>query len=278
MFRSLHLARRSALISLILALLLVAVPIALAATTSFSGTLAAGPTYNRQVGNCSGLSGVGTAFYYTTRPFTVGVSGAHTFAITSQAFDSYLFVYRGSFNPASPLTNCVAGDDDSGGSLRPRISTNLTAGNYVLVITSFSNGATGAFSGTMEGPGIGVALVDKFGGFTDGRINRFEPYAQAAIYTAAYGDGTGLHIYGLDDATGVGTLALEVTPAMIAAVPALPAANSLIAATPDGRIALYRLTTGEFQVNTGPNVEGYMDVVIFSELSPLSAYSTYRFR
>jgi hypothetical protein len=63
MFRSLHLARRSALISLILALLLVAVPIALAATTSFSGTLAAGPTYNRQVGNCSGLSGVGTAFY-----------------------------------------------------------------------------------------------------------------------------------------------------------------------------------------------------------------------
>ncbi len=273
MFRTLRFARQTTFISLILALLLVAVPIALAATFPVSGTLTAGPTYNRQVGNCDGLSTTGTAVYYTTRSFTVGVSGVHTFELTSGFHDPYLFVYRDGFNPASPLTNCVAGDDDSGAGLLPRISTNLSAGSYVLVITSFNNGATGAFSGYMAGPGLGIGTS-----FTDGRINRFEAYAQAAIYTTDYADGTGLHIYGIDDANGMGTLALEVTPAMIAAVPEQPAANTLIAASPDGRVALYRLTTGEFQVNTGPNVEGYMDVVIFSELLPSAAYSTYRFR
>jgi len=267
-----RLVRHSAIISLSLALLLIAVPIVLAGTAGLSGTLTPGPTYNRGAG-CGSLSGVGTAVYYTTRPITLGVGGLHTFELTSGFSDPYLFLYRDSFNPASPLTNCAAADDDSGAGLLPKMTVNVPAGNYVLVVTSFSNGATGAFSGYMSGPGIGVGI-----GFSDGRINRFEQYAQAAIYAVDYGTGMGLHIYGIDDATGEGTLALEVTPEMIAAVPEMPPANTLIAATADGRIALYRLTTGEYQVNSGPNVEGYIDVVIFDELSPLSSYYTYRFR
>lgn len=272
MNHSLRFIHRPAMISLFLVLLLIAVPIALAATVNLSGTLNPGPTYNRGAG-CGSLSGTGTAVYYTTRPVTISIGGTHIFELTSGFADPYLFLYRDSFNPASPLTNCVASDDDSGVGLLPKMTATVPAGNYILVITSFSNGMSGPFSGYMSGPGIGVVIS-----FNDGRINRFEQYAQAAIYAVDYGTGTGLHIYSIDEATGEGTLALEVTPEMIAAVPEMPAANTLIAATADGRIALYRLTTGEYQVNTGPNAEGYIDVVIFDELSPLSSYYTYRFR
>lgn len=101
------------------------------------------------------------------------------------------------------------------------------------------------------------------GGLQDGRINRHHIAAPVAIYPVDYGTGTGLHLYHIDEA-GKGTLALTVSPEAIAAVPAQPAENSLIASTPDGSLALYRLTTGEYQVNAGEYV------VIFTELHALA--------
>jgi hypothetical protein len=55
---------------------------------------------------------------------------------------------------------------------------------------------------------------------------------------------------------------------MIAAVANPPASNILIASTPDGGVALYRLTTGEFQVNAGSYV------IVFSDLDSGGAYYT----
>jgi hypothetical protein len=107
----------------------------------------------------------------------------------------------------------------------------------------------------------------------DGRINNYEALPQVAIYP--HDDGLRMYNIGPD---GAGTLALEVTADMIAAVPALPAENTLIASNPDGTIAVYRLTTGEFQVNAGPNVEGWIDVTIFSEIYSSAPYYTYRFK
>ncbi|MBN2471311.1 MAG: hypothetical protein JXN59_11345 [Anaerolineae bacterium] len=102
-------------------------------------------------------------------------------------------------------------------------------------------------------------------GVFDGRINRHHIAAPVAIYPVDYGNGTGLHLYRIDE-TGKGTLALTVSAEAIAAVPEQPAENTLIASTPDGSIALYRLTTGEYQVNAGEYV------VIFAELHALTDY------
>lgn len=102
-----------------------------------------------------------------------------------------------------------------------------------------------------------------YGVLGDGRINRSHIAAPVAIYPVDYGTGTGLHFYAID-AAGQGTLVLTVSPEMIAAVPELPETNTLIASTPDGAIALYRLTTGEYQVNAGEYV------VIFTDLYTLT--------
>ncbi len=118
------------------------------------------------------------------------------------------------------------------------------------------------FTGSCDGlPTIGASAPGVF----DGRINRHHIAAPVAIYPVNYGDGMGLHLYRIDE-SGEGMLALTVSPEAISAVPAQPAENTLIASTPDGSIALYRLTTGEYQVNAGEYV------VIFSELHALTDY------
>src|SRR5690349_18019416 len=130
------------------------------ATVTYSGAIPATPTYNRPTVTgtftCGGLSGVGTAVGYNTQPFTVDVSGAYTFTTTvyTGTSDPMMFLYTPTFNPAAATTNCVAGDDDTAGGGRPTFTTNLTAGTqYVLVTTTFDNGASGTFTNEITGPG-----------------------------------------------------------------------------------------------------------------------------
>src|SRR5262249_23501471 len=86
--------------------------------------------------------------------------------------------------------------------------------------------------------------------FTDGRINSHASDAAqtAAIYCESDG---GVTIWAVKNS--VGTFAYTVTGAQIKVVPAKPAKNTLIKKAFD--IALYRLTSGELQVNA-PN--GYL--------------------
>ncbi len=80
---------------------------------------------------------------------------------------------------------------------------------------------------------------------SDGRLNSIceEPWQTAAIYCRA--DGT-IDVYGITD--GAGWLAFRTTQSEIDAV-GVPTQNSLIERSSDGKIRLYRLATGEFQVN-----------------------------
>jgi hypothetical protein len=80
---------------------------------------------------------------------------------------------------------------------------------------------------------------------SDGRLNSIceEPYQTAAIYCRADGS---IDVYGITD--GEGWLAFRTTQAEIDAV-GVPAQNNLIERSDDGKIRLYRLSTGEFQVN-----------------------------
>lgn len=144
-----------------------------AATVGYTGTIPASPTFNRP-SSCSGLSGVGTAVGYHQQGFSVDTSGSYTMEVlstTMPAGDTIMVLYTPSFDPANPLTNCTAYNDDSSG-LLSAITSNLTAGTqYVVVTTSFDNGEAGDASNQITGPGnislagqgpqadLGVSLV-----------------------------------------------------------------------------------------------------------------------
>ena len=132
-----------------------------AATVSYPGTLPSSPTFNRPSG-CTGLSGVGTAVSFHQQSFTVDTAGDYTLTVlnTSPAIDTVMVLYQGTFSSASPLTNCIAYNDDAAGiSPLSRITQTLATGTtYVLVTTTFDNGVVASFNNEITGPG-GIALV-----------------------------------------------------------------------------------------------------------------------
>ncbi len=76
------------------------------------------------------------------------------------------------------------------------------------------------------------------------------PWETAAVYCR--GDGT-VQIYKVD-ANSKGSLVLNVTPAQLAKFPLHPDHNTLIAES--GGVRLYRLTTGEMQINASTATPG----------------------
>ena len=120
---------------------------------------------------------------------------------------------------------------------------------------------TGVFSFVEHGEVFGGSFVPAFsndtsrniiidadptdGTFIDSRENSIEvhPYQTAAIYCQA----DGIDVYGIEG--GAGWLAFHATQAEIDAV-GISSENTLIKASEDGTIRLYRLSTGEFQVNS----------------------------
>jgi hypothetical protein len=131
-----------------------------AAITVVNGDTTGDPTFNRLVEDLSGLSGVGTAVHYDTYSFTASVAGNYTF-LTTGVFDTFAFLYTGSFNPATPLLNATAGNDD----LLPGFTTSgfaaalVTGQTYVHVTTAFDNSEFGVHSTTIGGPGVITAVV-----------------------------------------------------------------------------------------------------------------------
>lgn len=118
-----------------------------------SGALSgASPTFNRPLSNCAGLSAVGTSTPYDT--ITLTNSGASTATLSVRigdpgdpatcsaiAGDPFLAAYAGSFNPAAPMTNCVAANDDTTGRCPLLTGVSVAPGaTLVLVATSFDNG------------------------------------------------------------------------------------------------------------------------------------------
>ena len=72
-----------------------------------------------------------------------------------------------------------------------------------------------------------------------------------------------------EDATG--TLIYYVSAAQLAAdYPALPATPTLIFS--DGPYSFYKLPSGEFQVNAGPDAEGKVDVLTFTGVPPQNVH------
>ncbi|MEL6148969.1 MAG: hypothetical protein AAFV33_19820 [Chloroflexota bacterium] len=91
-------------------------------------------------------------------------------------------------------------------------------------------------------PGTYTEFDDDCAFIQDDRENVNDLAAGAAVYCTT----AGIDIYDLD-ISGNGTFAFRATWAEVEAVPADPAENTLIDS--DGVLALYRLTSGEMQLN-----------------------------
>jgi hypothetical protein len=136
---------------------------ALAAPVLFSGNLSTTDlTYNRTLsGNPpSSLSSVGTAVSYDLFSFHVTATGSYVMETLGAAFtsgpsdDTFIALYQNVFDAATPLTNVVQADDDSGAGALSTITRTLSSGvNYFLVVTSFANGQFGTYNGRFNTAG-----------------------------------------------------------------------------------------------------------------------------
>lgn len=81
-----------------------------------------------------------------------------------------------------------------------------------------------------------------------------------------------LHIYDIN-AEGEGTLALTITQDIIAPyIDNPPSENTELLTSEDGKVTLYILDTGELQINSGPDAEGKIHVLIFDGIPPTNIY------
>lgn len=144
----------------IAACLLVATAFAQAETYTYSGDTTGGHTFHRPL-SFSSLSAVGTNVAYHEFDFSVATSGVYTFSSATASYDGYSFLYS-TFNPASPLSNLLALNDDAGtGDYRhSRFAVSLTAGTkYEFINASFENGTFGAFNAEISGPGAVITAA-----------------------------------------------------------------------------------------------------------------------
>lgn len=135
--------------------------------------------YNRPLGGNppTALSGVGNAVPYITQPFSVSVSGSYSLLFTATLnngvgnanyTDTFLTIYNGAFNPASPLTNAIFANDDFSAASAGSVGVTLTAGvAYTFVGTTFNNGTyTGTSTiniGTVTRPVNAVVVIPEAG-------------------------------------------------------------------------------------------------------------------
>ena len=115
-------------------------PVATTIGTSHNGTLTTTSSLNRVDG---------ASFYWKGYYFTGQAGQRIQINSTSSAFDTYLYVL-------DPLHRFIAADDDSGGGPNSSLTlTLLVSGEYVIGVSSFFGGDTGAFQ-------LNTQLVSRF--------------------------------------------------------------------------------------------------------------------
>ncbi len=100
--------------------------------------------------------------------------------------------------------------------------------------------------------------------YADGRLDDSNTVAPVAVYPTE----TGVQVW-----DGAGHLLIDVSADVLADLPDFPAENTLIAQSEDGSVALYKLTTGEYQVNAGPDADGFVYVLIWTGFPPEDVYT-----
>lgn len=176
---------------LLISLVAMAASSAFAAPFYTSGSLTANsPTFDAPLG-----SGVGTAVqHYSFMQFQVTVSGAYTMEMSSlntnagaasNALDTLLLLYTGSFNPAAP-TGQTSGNDDFSGALTV-LPGPFAGSGYTSTATGFQNAQP---SSRLAAQNL-LTGVDYFLVFSSFRSTDF-------VSTGVAGQATGNFVVGID--------------------------------------------------------------------------------
>ena len=167
------------------------------------------PVFNRPLANGNSaptsLSGVGTAVYYQAQSFTVTTSGTYRFlstCVNPTNWDNYVFLYKDSFTPSTPLVNCLIGNDGTTAS-SAGFDYALTAGTtYYFVTSAYGNGATGTFANTVSP--ISSPTYDSWSGNTLAGLTFHRPSSTSGLASTTLN-------YGYDPHTWTATVTGSVT-------------------------------------------------------------------
>jgi hypothetical protein len=99
-------------------------------------------------------------------------------------------------------------------------------------------------------------------------VNCFGRYG---VYILQNGDSCAIRVLDIDD-DGRSSRAIDLTARELARLPEVPEANMLIDQYYE--ISFYKLTTGEYQVNAGPDVEGKVFVLNFTGCPAANVYES----
>jgi hypothetical protein len=234
---------------------LVATPVLAQETFTFSGDIASGAQFDLYVVNIEG----GKHIVATLVCDFDGVS---------RPLDPVLSVYFDSSDPSDTANADYYNDDGFGSddypdgvdcdafdSSRIAFNTSGDADNYTFRVDGFGS-STGPYTLT-------ITITDR--DYPEGEVSFFEPgddrinrqaYAQAAVYCDAAN--SRVLILGID-AGGDGSELLSVP---YGDLPAKPTGQH-VQIEQAGNVGFYRLATGEYQVNVGPDSEGKTYVAIW---------------
>jgi len=92
-------------------------------------------------------------FYYRALQLRTATTGKYTFQSSSEIHHTFIYLYQGNFYPNDPQYNIVIQGDDSSENYPFGFTVILRSDlTYVLVFTTFSPLATGAFNIIIKGP------------------------------------------------------------------------------------------------------------------------------
>lgn len=171
--------------------------------------------------------------------------------------------YSFRFATSAPSTLKVEGSLDGALVFTHRFSGTIPSGGaYPEGVALGYNGSFDALMISVEG-GDAAFSIDDVGWPADPIDD--EANGPVAIFCQV----GGIEVYRVAD-DGAGQLAIHIEDRELDAVPALPAENTVVAS--DGDLLLSRLSTGEYQVNAGPDATGAMYVFIWDACPPVHAY------
>jgi len=167
---------------------------ALAQNAYWSSTTTGGPTFARP-SSFTTTASFANAVNYDVQPFYVNVSGQYVYesSTAGASWDGYILVYANNFNPATPLANLIAGDDD--------FSSTFTV-------------LTGSGSGT-DASRIALGESSNFGGATTG-LNLTAGVQYYAVQTAYSNGNSGTYNAGIGGGQGTVTLGMIPAPGSLA--------------------------------------------------------------
>lgn len=146
------------------------------AATTLYGTTAGHPFFNRPA-DLGNLSGESTQFQ--VQPFVVNDDATCVIESVQEAgFDALIYLYRNGFDPADPLANLVALDDDGGefgeGTSRIDARSFLLNDDYFLVTAGFDSGEVGTFSNQISCAEPATRVLVGYGLFGDNEPSDYD--------------------------------------------------------------------------------------------------------